>query len=246
MSIKLISFDFWGTIYHNEPSLSDKQKNVILQVLKRASIYDIGIAAVSNAVNEAWVKWDVYWKEESRTLAVHDWLAMVLEYLPVGLPDDFFHECCNELQSLLFTGNTKEIPGVRSVIKSLYKRYKLSIISDTGIESGDYLRRLLRNDKLDHFDYTVFSNEFGRAKPHSSVFNALLTYFQLDPEEVVHIGDLRRTDVEGAKSVGMHTIRFSGCRNDENSIYDEADFVIKDYALLPDVIEYLSKEKRGF
>jgi len=241
MSIKLISFDFWGTLYHNKPSLVEKQNTVIQQFLKRASFDDALLDKVSKAISFAWTKWDVLWKEEYRTLAVHDWLAIVLEYLEVELSEDFFTTCCSELQALLFTGNTKEIPGVRPILESLYTHYKLSIISDTGIESGDYMRRLIRKDKLDYFDYAVFSNEFGRSKPHSSLFNALLTYFQLEPEEVVHIGDLRRTDIEGAKSVGMHTIRFSGCKNDENSMYNEADFVIDDYALLPGILEKLTR-----
>ncbi|MCK5157425.1 MAG: HAD family hydrolase [Spirochaetales bacterium] len=245
MSIKLISFDFWGTIYHNEPSLSDKQKNVILQLLQEVSIFTIGEALINEAFHSAWEKWDVCWKEQYHTLTVDEWLVMVLEYLHVEISDDYMLDYCSKLQALLFTGNTKEIPGVRSVIESLAKQYNLAIISDTGIESGKYLKNLLRYDTLNYFDYYVFSNEFGRSKPHSSVFEALLTYFNLHPEEVVHIGDSRRTDVEGAKSVGMHTIRFSGCKNDENSNYDEADFVIQDYALLPDLIENFTQYKRG-
>jgi putative hydrolase of the HAD superfamily len=241
MSIKLISFDFWGTIYHNTPSLKNKQENVILQFLKKSSIYDIDISDINRAALLTWERWDMYWKESYRTHAVYEWVVIVLENLQVELSEDSMLECCTALQSLLFTGNTKEVPEVRTVLETLHTRYKLSIISDTGIESGEYLRRLLLRDKLNYFGYSIFSDEFGRSKPHRSVFEALLTHYQLEPDEAVHIGDLRRTDVEGAKSVGMHTIRYSGCKNDENCMYNEADFVINDYSQLPEVIEKLCR-----
>lgn len=241
MSLKLISFDFWGTLYHNNPSLAEKQKTVIQQIIKSASGNAILRAEVSNSVDSAWAKWDVFWKEEYRTLTVHEWLEIVLDDLQVELSEDYFNTCCRELQALLFTGNTKEIPGVRTALEKLNNHYKLSIISDTGNESGEYLRKLLQNDKLDYFGYSVFSNEFGRSKPHGSLFESLLAHYQLEPGEAVHIGDLRRTDVEGAKSVGMHTIRFSGCKNDMNSTYSEADYIINDYALLPGVLEKINQ-----
>jgi len=240
MSIELVSFDFWGTIYHNEPPLGEKQRSVILQYLKKASVSHIEISALHDAYGAAWKRWDAHWKENHRTLAVREWVMMVLEHLDAELADNYMLECCTELQSLVFAGNTKEVPGVRAVLEFLHKNFKLSIISDTAIESGGYLRRLLRKDNLDYFGYSVFSDEFGRSKPHGSVFKALLTHFHLNPEEVVHVGDLRRTDVEGARSVGIHSVRFAGCHNDGNSEYEEADFVIDDYALLPDVIESLS------
>ena len=153
MSIKLISFDFWGTIYHNTPSLKDKQESVILQFIKNSSIYDIGVSDINRAALLTWERWDRYWKESYRTHAVYEWVVMVLENLQVELSEDSILECCTALQSLLFTGNTKEVPGVRVVLEALYNRYKLSVISDTGIESGEYLRRLFRRDKMDYFGY---------------------------------------------------------------------------------------------
>lgn len=41
----------------------------------------------------------------------------------------------------------------------------------------------------------------------------------------VHVGDLRRTDVAGAKAVGMGTVRFRGV-HDDDSEGPEADAVI--------------------
>ena len=44
---------------------------------------------------------------------------------------------------------------------------------------------------------------------------------------VVHVGDLRRTDVAGARAMGMETVRFRGVFDDPGP-GDEADYVMDD------------------
>ena len=46
-----------------------------------------------------------------------------------------------------------------------------------------------------------------------------------DPFTVAHVGDLKRTDVAGARAVGMATVRFRGVGDDPDG-GDEADHVI--------------------
>ena len=244
MSIKLISFDFWSTLYHNSPSLSEKQTYVILQLLKRTGEGGITESSVRKATDRAWGEWHKLWVEKNITLGVNEWLTFVLENLQVEPHNEYVSDCCDQLQSLVFTGNTLEVPGVRSALDILNKQYRLSIISDTGLESGAFLRNLLKKDKLDLFDYYIFSDELGRSKPHNSGFKTLLTYFHLNPDEVVHIGDTRRTDIAGAKALGINTIRFSGCKDDKNSNFDEADLILNDYSLLPEIIKNFSKYKK--
>ncbi len=239
MAVKLVSFDFWATIYHNEPSLLVKQRDTILEFLNGEGIGDISASGVDDAVRLAWREWDSVWKEQYFTLGVDPWLEDVLGRLNLDLSGPSLSACRTALQALIFSGNTKEISGVRAVLEILRKDYRLSIISDTGIESGSYLKDLLKREKLDLFDYYIFSDEFGRSKPHNSLFKELLSYFRVRPEEVVHIGDSRRTDVYGAGSAGIGTIRFSGCKNDMDEKYSEADYVIDDYTLLPGILKKL-------
>ena len=237
MGIKLVSFDFWGTLYHNEPSLLVKQRDTIIEFLNREGIDNISVSGVDDAVHLAWRAWDSVWKEQYFTMGVNPWLDDVLDRLNLNLSGSSLSACCTALQALLFSGNTKEISGVRAILEILRKDYRLSIISDTGIESGSYLKELLKREKLDLFDYYIFSDEHERSKPHISLFKDLLSYFHLIPEEVVHIGDSRRTDVFGARSAGMGTIRFSGCKNDMDEKYAEADYVIDNYTLLPGILK---------
>ena len=59
-----------------------------------------------------------------------------------------------------------------------------------------------------------------------------------DPVGVVHVGDLRRTDVAGARALGMTTVRFRGVVEDDapeegDDEGPEADHVIDRLAELP-------------
>jgi len=240
LSIKLVTFDFWSTIFHNEPSLLKKRQQLVSDLCEETGVDEEKRRKVDLAVLHAGKQWDVQWKENNRTLDCEAWLTIVLDQIGVQLSEDIFNEFCIKLQMLLFSGNTKEIPGVRDALHYLKQQVKLSIISDTGIESGVFLRKLLEKENLNYFDYYVFSNEFGRSKPHPRVFNNVLEHFNLQPDEVVHIGDSRRTDVAGAKSAGIHTIRYYGCNNDEDTVYTEADYAIGDYAVLPEIIQKIN------
>jgi len=56
------------------------------------------------------------------------------------------------------------------------------------------------------FDAIIVSSEVGVEKPHPAIFEALLGRLELAPDEVVHIGDTRGDDVEGAFGAGLHGI----------------------------------------
>ena len=57
-----------------------------------------------------------------------------------------------------------------------------------------------------YLDFTVGSEEVGMEKPHPPIFMAALKRVGAAPEEVVHVGDQVRSDVMGAKGVGMQAV----------------------------------------
>ena len=52
-------------------------------------------------------------------------------------------------------------------------------------------------------DFSVTSAQAGKEKPHPPIFNEALGRAGVLPEEVMHVGDQLRSDVEGARSAGM-------------------------------------------
>ena len=53
------------------------------------------------------------------------------------------------------------------------------------------------------FEAIVYSAGVGAEKPFPAIFHHALDHLELPPEQVIHIGDRQREDVEGAQAVGM-------------------------------------------
>ena len=132
------------------------------------------------------------------------------------------------------------IDGAREALRRLAERYRLGIISDVGFSPGRVLKRVLAdNDLLDAFDSLVFSDEAGRAKPHIEVFQSTGRSLSAEPGEMVHVGDLERTDIIGAKRAGYRAIRFVGVTPMEEGETTIADFVTDDLTDIPRLVEML-------
>lgn len=56
------------------------------------------------------------------------------------------------------------------------------------------------------FRCVLTSAEFGAEKPHPSIFREAATRLDVAPEEILHVGDLMRDDVEGATAAGMRAV----------------------------------------
>ncbi len=55
-------------------------------------------------------------------------------------------------------------------------------------------------------DAGISSFHHGRAKPHASIFRAVLDLLEVEPADAVMVGDTVADDVEGARALGMHAI----------------------------------------
>ena len=124
-------------------------------------------------------------------------------------------------------------PNSREAIIELSKKYTLGIISDTGFSPGKIMNQMLEDIGIkQYFSGFSYSDETGVAKPHPKAFTTLLDIFNVSPDEALHIGDIERTDIEGANQVGMHTIRYDG--NAESTLWhsktniSEADIILSD------------------
>jgi FMN phosphatase YigB (HAD superfamily) len=92
--------------------------------------------------------------------------------------------------------------------------------------------RLLENAGLaSSLQRFAFSDEVGVPKPEPSPFLAALAGLQVDLAEVVHVGDLRRSDVAGAPALGTATIRIRAHFDDETG-WPDADHTVDSYAEL--------------
>jgi FMN phosphatase YigB (HAD superfamily) len=131
------------------------------------------------------------------------------------------------------TGRVVALEGARELLAALGRSgIPCVLVCDTGLTPGRVVRVLLdRAGLLDHLSALAFSDEVGAPKPNARLYLAALAPLGVAPEHVMHVGDLRRTDVAGARELGMQTVRIRAVHDDRTS-GPEADHVVDSHRAL--------------
>jgi len=78
----------------------------------------------------------------------------------------------------------------------------------------------------------AFSDEVGVAKPQAAMFETAARGLGVNPSELLHIGDLEPTDIEGARAIGAKAALFGG----ENPKYVGATQADHTFVTWPDFV----------
>jgi putative hydrolase of the HAD superfamily len=144
-----------------------------------------------------------------------------------GVEDDRAHRrLVHGLQNAAFDWEVRALPGAAETLVGLRERgIRRGLICDTGLAPGEVVRTLLdQQGLLAELEVLVFSDEAGVPKPDSGLFLGALDGLEATPEQAVHIGDTRSTDIAGARGVGMASIRIR-VPHDDRTDGPEADAV---------------------
>jgi putative hydrolase of the HAD superfamily len=143
-------------------------------------------------------------------------------------------------------------PDTLPVLHALKSQKSLALISN--FDHPPYVHSLLSALGLtEFFDSIVISGDVGVKKPDPRIFSFALQQTQLQPHEVVYVGD-STVDVQGALAAGMCPIRIQRYEFDENyefvdlklnqpsssrAIKESAGTDARTIATLPELIELL-------
>ena len=93
------------------------------------------------------------------------------------------------------------MPGVTDVLRALIQvGIRLGIVSNFDRRLYSILETL---GVLTQFEHVIISSEVGADKPSPRIFEEVLRRFDLNPKEVLHVGDEEEIDGIGARSAGM-------------------------------------------
>lgn len=87
---------------------------------------------------------------------------------------------------------------------------KTAILSNMPLDVSRHLRRTAW--WLDQFDHTVFSAELGMIKPEPEIYGLCLRALNVAPADALFVDD-RPANVEAAKALGIHSLRFESPRS---------------------------------
>jgi HAD superfamily hydrolase (TIGR01549 family) len=233
--IRAITFDFWNTLFVGV-NAGDLRLRKIQDILGQAGHADIADPVIDRATTHAWREWDRVWLEDCRTFGAEEWVSLVLADLGVSLNQPERDVLVHAMATSGMQANPPLVDGLVDLLPRLAQRFRLGVICDTGLSPGWILREWMQTHGiLRHFTHLTFSDELGVSKPHPSAFLTTLDQLDVAPDQAAHVGDYPRTDIAGAKGVGMRAIRFTGVYDWGNGVVP-ADGEIASYAQLESLL----------
>ena len=243
LMLKAITFDFWQTLYAD----SDKnwRKRQATRVKRchtylTSRDYNCSLTDVEFGLEEAYNLVSSLWHQH-RGISVKRCMQRFAEVLQIQLQAEDLDQLIECLGAAFLEVPPRIIAHVKPVVSRLSESYPLGIISDSALTPGSFARQLMARDGiLQFFTAFTFSDETDYTKPRVIQFHSTLSELNAEPAEAVHIGDIFRTDIVGAKNAGMKAIRFAGFNKGEGND-TLSDAVIDDYRKLETTIAELSK-----
>jgi HAD superfamily hydrolase (TIGR01549 family) len=242
-----VTFDLWNTLYSADGGASDVVRPHRLALLAEI-LASRGVRPNEDEIRQAYrAGFDAYmaaWTNGAHFGARED-VAFILDYFHAheartATDNEEFDRIVLAMEDASYLAPPALLAGVRETVPTLaVQGYRLGVISDTSLTPGRVLRDFLKKDGLlDCFSILTFSDETGFPKPDPRMFEVTLAGLGARPAEAAHVGDTPRTDIAGAKAVGMTAIRCAGAADHPEP--PEADFVITDHREILGILEQLS------
>ena len=227
-----VTFDYWNTLVWEEAGHTRGRRTEAWAGLLEEAGFAMERSLLDAVFSSAWDRYVEHWTTNQQYQSVRAAEELV-EQLGFDVPPsvrrrlvDAFTEAGHEAELHLTDGVADSL----RVLKDAGLR--LGIICDVGMTPSPVLRAHLdRHGVLGLFDHWSFSDEVGHYKPSPVIFqHALDGLGEVAPGRAVHVGDIRRTDIAGAREMGMTAVRYTGISDDRTQPSPEGHHVIADHA----------------
>ena len=94
------------------------------------------------------------------------------------------------------------LPGLKDMLASLSRRYKLAVVSNTN-DTSLVPAHLNAMGVLEYFDAVILSAQIGWRKPHPAIFTATQETLGIGPGDAVFVGDSYLPDYQGPSRAGI-------------------------------------------
>jgi len=209
---KHLSFDLWLTLIKSNPEFKSKRNllfkeyfNIDCSLDKVNEVVRYYDVLINNTNEKTGLNVDTF---EIYFLILNA-LNVKIEEIEIEKLDDFYKE--TELLFMQFKPNLI-YPQIQFLFKEMVEQDKtINILSNTGFIKGYTLRKLMNHFELDqYFSFQIYSDETGFSKPNIRMFE--LVYEQIGKNkivnklEVLHIGDNKVADYNGAINFGFNAL----------------------------------------
>jgi putative hydrolase of the HAD superfamily len=238
-AVDAVTFDYWDTLVRTDDSSTLGARRAKLIAVLGGFGHHVGAEVLDEAFVDAFGVYTDHWRA-NRQFTARDGALHVLSRLEIELDPEELEAAVDAYANAAASVDMRLTDHAADALHALHDRgIRLAIICDVGMTPSPVLRGWLdRHSVLELFDHWSFSDEVGWYKPAHQIFeHALAGLGGIAPARAAHVGDLRRTDVAGAKAMGMIAVRYRGVNDnvdlppvDDGHPRPEADIVLDDHA----------------
>ena len=224
--IRAVTFDLWNTLLTGTPGAVEIRSRFWREVIVKRGL-DIGDDLLHGTLSMLPTRFDEEWRA-GRQYGPTEALADCFTAFGDRLASEDRDALAAAFEAASYELKVAPVADAADVLSAVAATgVAVGIISDTTLAVGRHLRTYLDQHRiLQHVTFAAFSDEVGVYKPDPAIFRVALDGLGIDdPTTVAHVGDLMRTDVAGARAMGMVTVRFRGVVDDPED-GAEADHVI--------------------
>jgi putative hydrolase of the HAD superfamily len=210
-----VTFDCWATLIVEVDGFKGPRQRAKL-VAEAAGVSE---SRAAEALKKAWQEHQVFW-HRGVVFGADDITGHALDALGVPLDPARRTALAAACANVARGHEVRAFKGARETLSRLADRgIRRALVCDTGFSPGTVVRELLASvGLLELLEVTVFSNEVGVPKPHPAAFQAALDGLGVPARGAVHVGDLRRSDIAGARAMGMGSIRIKVHNDDKDEV----------------------------
>lgn len=234
-AVEAVTFDYWNTlIYEERGHMRGRRLDAWAGILEEAG-FALERQHLDAVFDHSWDRYVESWTGGQQYLAAQA-AEDSIEALGFDVPADVKAALVDAFSRAGEGAELHPTDGVRDCIDSLRAAgIRIGIVCDVGFTPSSVLRdHLIRTGLLPLFDHWSFSDEVGAYKPSPVIFeHALEGLGGVTPERVAHVGDLRRTDIAGARAMGMTAVRYTGVFDDDSASEPEGHLVVSAHVELP-------------
>jgi putative hydrolase of the HAD superfamily len=208
--IKAVTFDCWGTLITSigfDQAMTRRTEAI-------ADAFGVDRAHAADVMDRAWRRHHAAWLDAQQYGSPGMARFCLTE---LGIDDE---EACAALtEAIEEAGRLGSQPALEGAIDTLRilrgAGVRTALVCDAGFTPGRIVRDFLAKEGLlEHLEFCAFSDEVGVPKPDPRIFQVALEAIDATPSEAVHVGDLLRTDIFGARSIGMRSVRITQISDD--------------------------------
>lgn len=225
MALSAVTIDFWNTLFGTENGAEREQarRRSLRDELAGAG-YAFEEAEFVRARDASLAHFRHHWLEQQRTPGAVELVEVMLADLGAVLDDEAVARIAEVFARGVVDHPPHLLPGAEEAVERLSAEVPLAIISDTAFSPGAVLRELMEQvGILERFSAFVFSDETGVAKPDPSAFESALDRLGAEPSRAVHVGDIERTDIQGARAYGMRAVLYRNAEHRHQLAEDETE-----------------------